>query len=64
MDELKAPVLILWGSMDGFFGAEAQKALKDAIPQAETIDYENIGHNIQWEVPERMAKDVLGFLAK
>jgi pimeloyl-ACP methyl ester carboxylesterase len=64
MDELKAPVLVLWGSADGFFGAEAQKALKEAIPQAESVDYDNIGHNIQWEIPERMAKDVLGFLAK
>jgi pimeloyl-ACP methyl ester carboxylesterase len=64
MDELKAPTLILWGSADGFFGAEAQTALKAALPQAQTIDYLDVGHNIHWESPEIMAKDVIGFLKK
>lgn len=64
MDELKAPTLILWGSQDGFFNQAAQEALRQAIPQAEFIAYDGIGHNIQWEMPEKMAEDVLRFLAK
>ncbi|MDR1657744.1 MAG: alpha/beta hydrolase [Deltaproteobacteria bacterium] len=64
MDELKAPTLILWGAADGFFGAEAQAALKAALPGAKSVDYPNIGHNIQWEIPEQMAKDVLAFLTE
>jgi pimeloyl-ACP methyl ester carboxylesterase len=64
MDEIKAPTLILWGSADSFFGPEAQAALKAALPGAETIDYPDVGHNIQWEIPDRMAEDVSKFLAK
>jgi pimeloyl-ACP methyl ester carboxylesterase len=64
MDELKAPTLILWGSADGFFGAEAQALLKKALPSAASIDYEGTGHNIHWEIPQKMAADVAAFLAK
>ncbi len=62
MDELKAPTLIVWGGADGFFNAEVQGALKKAIPQAEFIAYSQAGHNIQWEIPEKMAADVRKFL--
>ena len=62
MDELKAPTLILWGDLDGFFGLEAQEALRKSIPQAQFIAYEKTGHNIQWEIPEKMAADIIKFL--
>lgn len=62
MDELKAPVLILWGDLDGFFDRASQDALRKAIPQAEFVAYEKTGHNIQWEKPEKMAADIRKFL--
>ena len=62
MDELKAPVLILWGDLDGFFDRASQDALRKAIPQAEFVAYEKTGHNIQWEMPEKMAADIRKFL--
>ncbi|GHV57077.1 alpha/beta hydrolase [Deltaproteobacteria bacterium] len=62
MDELKASCLILWGGQDSFFGAETQEALKKLIPQARFIAYEKNGHNLQWEIPEKMAGDVRAFL--
>ena len=62
MDELKSPVLILWGDADGFFSKEAQEALHKSIPQAKFITYKGVGHNIQWEIPEKMAKDIKVFL--
>ena len=64
MDEIKAPTLIMWGTEDSFFGPEQQEALRKAIPQAEFMVYDKYGHNLQWEIPERMAKDLLKFLAK
>ena len=64
MDEIKAPTLILWGTADGFFGAAAQEALKAALPNARSVSYEGTGHNIQWEIPEKMAADVKSFLAE
>lgn len=64
MSEIKCPVLILWGSADGFFGETEQNKVKELIPAAEFIAYDGNGHNIQWEIPEQMAKDVRAFLEK
>lgn len=64
MDEITAPTLILWGSLDGFFGEELQNRIKGLLPEAQFVAYEDIGHNIQWEIPEQMAQDVLEFLKK
>ena len=61
IDELKAPTLILWGDQDGFFDRQAQEALKKSIPQAQFIAYEKHGHNLQWEIPGKMAADIIKF---
>lgn len=57
------PVLILHGTLDTFFGAEVQQQLCQALPHAEYIEYDGIGHNIQWEIPEEFSTDVLEFIA-
>ncbi len=62
MSEIKASTLILWGTSDTFFGKKNQDDLRKALPNAKFIAYENIGHNIHWENPQSMAKDVLSFL--
>lgn len=62
MTEIKAPTLILWGTSDTFFAEKNQDDLRKALPNAKFIAYENIGHNIHWEDPQRMAADVLSFL--
>lgn len=62
MTELKAPTLVLWGSADGFFDKTIQDVLLEAIQGEEFITYDNIGHNIHWEIPEKMAQDVIRFI--
>ncbi|SHF43054.1 Pimeloyl-ACP methyl ester carboxylesterase [Seinonella peptonophila] len=62
MNELKAPTLILWGSADSFFGIDIQKKLRAKIPKAKLVNYIGTGHNIQWEIPQKMAHDVMNFL--
>ena len=57
------PTLIMHGSLDGFFNDEAQVKLCGALPFAEYKVYEGVGHNIQWEIPEQFANDVLAFIA-
>ena len=57
------PVLILYGSADSFTNAEEQAELKEAFSHAEYITYDGIGHNIQWEIPQRCAEDILAFIA-
>lgn len=53
--------LILWGTADSFFGEDKQNQLKELVPFAEFISYDGIGHNIQWENAEQMAKDCIAF---
>ena len=62
MDELDSPTLILWGSEDELAGKEQQDELEQLIADADLIEYEGNGHNIQWEIPEKMAQDVQDFL--
>lgn len=57
------PTLIMHGTLDDFFAENAQELLCEALPFAEYKEYENIGHNMHWEMPEQFAKDVLEFIA-
>ena len=56
------PVMILYGSADDFTTPEEQEELKGYFSHAKYVTYEGIGHNIQWEIPEQAAADVLSFL--
>ena len=62
MDEIKAPTLIMWGSLDGLFGPVHQEALRKDIPGASFVAYEGRGHNLHWELPEKVAGDLSAFL--
>ena len=59
---VKAPVLILWGDQDGFFDAASQEAVKAAYPGAEYEAYPGFGHNMFWEVPDKVGARVMAFL--
>lgn len=58
---MKAPTVIMHGAKDPMFGEEEQKALREALPNAEFIDYPEAGHNIFWEEPEAVAKKINEF---
>jgi len=55
------PTLIVWGDKDALFGPDEEAALTAAIPHARFVTYQGIGHGVQWEVPERVARDVGAF---
>jgi non-heme chloroperoxidase len=59
---IKAPVLIIWGDRDSIFKSEDEETLRKGLPSAEFRVYEGIGHNVQWEQPERVAKDIVEFM--
>ncbi|HYH06981.1 MAG TPA: alpha/beta hydrolase [Thermoanaerobaculia bacterium] len=59
---IRQPTLILWGEHDPAFPAANQQRLQEALPQATFRRYDKAGHNVHWEIPTRVAEDILRFL--
>lgn len=63
IDSYDIPTLIMHGTLDGFCDDASQETLLGYLPDSEYIVYDGIGHNIQWEIPEQCAQDILNFIA-
>ena len=59
---IKARTLILWGDKDGVSTRADQATLFQEIPNATLKVYENVGHAVHWEAPERVAADLASFV--
>ena len=55
-------MLIIWGDRDELLSREQQEDLADAIPDSQLVAYENTGHLVLWEQPERVARDLTAFV--
>lgn len=58
---ISAPTLVIAGGNDQLLGS-AHLDLVAAIPNARTVVYEDTGHLVLWERPERIVADVVMFL--
>lgn len=56
------PVMIIHGTADSFFSDDAQTELQQDLPNAKYVAYDGIGHNVEYEVPERLANEILEFI--
>ncbi len=61
--QIQMPTLILWGEQDTTWLRAAQEILAAGIPQAELVIYEETGHALHWEQPERFARELEDFMA-
>jgi non-heme chloroperoxidase len=59
---VKARTLILWGDKDGVATRADQATLFREIPNATLKVYEDIGHAVHWEAPDRVAADLSTFV--
>ena len=59
---ITAPTLIIWGDRDELLTREDQQALSAAIPGSRLVVYEDTGHLVLWEQPERLATDLTTFV--
>ena len=59
---ITAPTLIVWGARDELLTREHQQALAAAIPASRLIVYQDTGHLVLWEQPERVASDLTAFI--
>lgn len=59
------PVLLLHGNDDNMAKNEYQNELRELlnIDDNSYVNYEGVGHNIQFEIPDRCATDILTWLA-
>ncbi|QRG67996.1 alpha/beta fold hydrolase [Brevibacillus choshinensis] len=62
LSEIKVPTFIIWGEQDAVFPYEDQVRLQAAIPQAKFQSYPDVGHNIQWEIPQQIGEDIASFV--
>ena len=59
---ITAPTLIIWGARDEVLPWKDEQALAAAIPGSRLVVYEDTGHLVVWEQPERVASDLAGFV--
>jgi len=60
--KVRAPTLILWGSLDRLIPLEHAERFRRAIPSATAIVYPGVGHVPMEEIPDRSAADASRFL--
>jgi pimeloyl-ACP methyl ester carboxylesterase len=63
LPRVKAPTLLIWGDQDGMLQRAEQDALLARLPNARLLVLEGHGHAPHWEVPERVAKEVITFVS-
>jgi rifampin ADP-ribosylating transferase len=59
---IAAPTLIMWGDHDEVLAQAQEEALAAAIPASRLVVYEDTGHLVLWEQPERVASDLITFI--
>lgn len=64
LSKITAPTLILHGAQDNLVAVSGADKFKDAIPGAQAVIYEGVGHVPQEEISERSAQDLRAFLKR
>ena len=62
LGRITTPTLLMWGDHDALFSRDDQDRLVAAIRTARLRIYPEIGHCPNWECPELVAADLVGFL--
>jgi rifampin ADP-ribosylating transferase len=58
---IACPTLIVWGDRDQLLSRNQQEQLATAITDSRLLVYENTGHLVLWEQPQRVARDLTSF---
>jgi pimeloyl-ACP methyl ester carboxylesterase len=62
MGTITVPTLIIRGERDGLLVRQDQEALAAAIPGSRLVVYNDTGHLVLWEQPQRVASDLIDFV--
>ena len=58
---ITAPTLIIWGDHDDLLPRADQELLAATIPGSRLVIYDDTGHLVLWEQPDRVASDLAAF---
>ena len=58
---ITVPTLVLWGDHDAYAPHADQELLTNRIPHATLVIYEDTGHALHWEKPDRFTTDLVAF---
>jgi pimeloyl-ACP methyl ester carboxylesterase len=59
---ISSPTVIIWGDRDELLTREHEEGLAGAIPGSRLVVYQNTGHLVLWEQPEKVARDLATFV--
>jgi non-heme chloroperoxidase len=62
LSRLRMPTLIVWGDHDAIVSRSEQESLRQGIERATLRVFDDTGHAVHWERPERFADELLAFL--
>ena len=60
--KIQAPVLIIWGDKDKFTPVQDAYIMKERMPNCRLEVLPKVGHNIHFQVPEKLANRIAEFL--
>lgn len=61
LDEVRCPVLLLWGKQDRVIPVEHAGRFMAELPDAELVELDDCGHTAMFDQPEEVADRILGF---
>ena len=61
---LGMPTLLVWGDHDGICSRTEQERLRHGIARSTLRVFEDTGHAVHWERPERFADELVAFLSE
>ena len=62
LPDLSMPTLIVWGDRDEIMSREEQETMHRLIRGSRRLTYEEIGHAVHWEDPQRFTDDLMSFV--
>ena len=62
--EIRAPTLLLWGAKDTTVPVDFGRRLRDALPDARLVAFEDAAHVPNQERPERVLREIRSFMAE
>ncbi len=63
LPEITMPALLIWGAADSWVPLAAGERLEAALPNADLVIYEALGHLPMEEAPERFNQDVMDWIS-